>query len=554
MASKAVRAGLVLAATLAAQPIATGPQVLTYLSAVDDTDQPYALYIPRRFDPLRKYPLVISLHEEGANHRLNLRRVFGRSNLPREPDSEAGNRPFPPFPDVDFIVAAPFARTSGPTLGYQGIAEKDVYDVLEEVKRRFPIDEDRIYLTGASMGGGGALWLGLTRPDLWAAIAAVTPDPPPGTEELAENALNVPVAIYQGALDPVVPVERARQWRDRLKEAGVRVDYTEYPAVKHNAWDFAYRGAGVFNWFRYHKRERFPERVRFTTRSYKYRSAYWVELDGITPGEPASIDARFTRPSEIEVSTAGVDGFTLDLSACQACAASRNVQVTVDGAAFHLPAKGRLSFSKVAAVWRPEPWRIPQGAKGPGSEGPIQEAISRRHIYVYGTADGPDADELSRRRKMAEQAANWARPPERLLLSLRVAADSEVTESDLRSCDLVLFGTKETNLLIARLSPNLPLSLSSSAADYGLLFIAPAGGRYVLVSSGLPWWTGAKQALRAGAPPDPLPFELLKTFGDFIFFKGSLGEVVAEGRFDSNWKVPATIAPKLAAGGLVEIR
>ena len=54
-------------------------------------------------------------------------------------------------------------------MGYQGIAEKDVYDVLADVKARFSVDEDRVYLTGLDMGGGGALWLGLTRPDIWAA-------------------------------------------------------------------------------------------------------------------------------------------------------------------------------------------------------------------------------------------------------------------------------------------------------------------------------------------------------------------------------------------------
>jgi predicted peptidase len=60
-------------------------------------------------------------------------------------------------------------------MGYQGIAEKDVLDVLADVKKRFNIDEDRTYLTGYSMGGGGTLWIGLTRPDVWAALAPYVP-------------------------------------------------------------------------------------------------------------------------------------------------------------------------------------------------------------------------------------------------------------------------------------------------------------------------------------------------------------------------------------------
>jgi hypothetical protein len=57
-----------------AQTCEAGPQ------AVDDSDQPYALYVPKNFNAARRYPLVISLHGAGSNHRLN---------LPQESDAEA---------------------------------------------------------------------------------------------------------------------------------------------------------------------------------------------------------------------------------------------------------------------------------------------------------------------------------------------------------------------------------------------------------------------------------------------------------------------------------
>ncbi len=555
---KAARVALLAAAVLSAQTPKPGPQALTLLSAVDDTDQPYALYLPQRFDPARKYPLVISLHDESSNHRLNLSRVFGIANRMRqtsfgaargytrplpETDAQAANGPFQPFPNVDFIVAAPLARG---TIGYQGIPETDVYEVLDDVKKRLSVDEDRIYLTGPSTGGGGALWLGLTRPDVWAAIAPVCPAPPPGTEELAGNALNVPVRLFQGALDPLVTAESVRKLRDKFQEAGVAVEYTEFPTVRHNAWEYAYRGASIFNWFARFKRERFPERVRFSTRSYKHRSAYWVELDGLTPGALASIDARLAGPNRIEVKTAGIDGFTLRLDGCHTCDPAGIVSFSVDGVALKVRMKTALSFSKIGADWKAAPYVRPDGAKGPGREGPISEAVSARHLYVYGTADAPDEAELARRKQQAERAANWQKPPIRVLVSMRAVSDAEVTDADLRTSNLVLFGTKATNLLIARIAGRLPLELNPGAADFGLLFVAPAGDRYVLVNSGVSWWTGA--------PQDALPFEVLRTFGDFILFKRSLKDVVVEGRFDRNWKVPAEAAAKLAAAGVVQVR
>lgn len=162
---------------------------MTFASAVDDSQQPYALYLPASFDAGRKYPLLISLHSEESTHRLNLMQVLGQG----ERAAEEGRIAFiysRPVRGLDYIVASPLARG---TMGYRGIAEKDVYDVLADVERRFPIDEDRVYLTGISMGGGGALWLALTRPDVWAAVAPVCPAPIPGTEDLAPNALNRPV-------------------------------------------------------------------------------------------------------------------------------------------------------------------------------------------------------------------------------------------------------------------------------------------------------------------------------------------------------------------------
>ncbi len=85
---------LALAGRLEAQLYVPGPQVTTFLSDVDDSDQPYGLYLPRKLDGAKKYPLVISLHGADSNHRLNLRRVFGRGIRPGQSESEA-SREFP---------------------------------------------------------------------------------------------------------------------------------------------------------------------------------------------------------------------------------------------------------------------------------------------------------------------------------------------------------------------------------------------------------------------------------------------------------------------------
>ena len=120
--------------------------------------------------------------------------------------------------------------------------------------------------------------------------------------------------------------------------------------------------------------------------------------------------------------------------------------------------------------------------------------------------------------------------------------------------NLILFGNKETNALMARSPAQFPLDLNPSAADYGLVFVVPVGKRYVVVNSGLPWWTGAdrSEAFRL-AHRRPRRLRVLESFGDYLLFKGTLEHVVAEGRFDRNWKLPPAAAEKMIETGAVVI-
>jgi len=536
----------------AAQPASPAPpaqataRIVTFRSTVDGTDQPYALYLPPAFDASHTYPLVVSLHAEETNHRVNLIQLLGSSRTPAEIGLSVGfNGPFPRLRGVEFLIACPFARG---TMGYQGIAEQDVYDMLDDVERRYPVDRDRVYLTGISMGGGGALWLAVTRPDVWAAVAPVSAFTIPGTEELAPNALNLPIRLFHGALDPAVPAASSRDWQRRLLDASAPAEYIEYPGALHNAWDRAYRPPGVFDWFAQHKRDAKPERVHLVARFYRYASAYWLRIDGLMPGTLASIDARLTAPNALRVDTSALDAFTVLRDDLRLPAL-----VTIDGQPVSVRS-GALSFHKAAGRWR-QGFQPPEGKRA-GSEGPIAAAVSGPHIYVYGTADNPPPDVIAARRAVAAQAADWSSPPyAHPAVSFEVKADADVTDAEIAANNLVLFGSRQTNSLIARLTPQFVLELNPSAADYGLLFIAPIGNRYALVSSGLPWWAGATEANRGGDPFAPPAFRLLSTFQDFILFRGSLDHVVSEGYFERNWKVrPDASASQLLATGAVAIR
>jgi poly(3-hydroxybutyrate) depolymerase len=537
---------------LVAQKLPEGPQVLTFFSDADDTEQPYGLYIPKNYDPSKKYPLVMMLHGAGSNHRLALRRVFGKSNGENENDVEA-SRYFPKWDDVDFIVATPYARG---TAGYQGIPEQDVYDVLADVKKRFSIDENRTYLTGLSMGGGGTLWIGLTRPDIWAAIAPVCPAPPVGTIALAPNALNFPVQFFHGDADPVVPVEGTRKWVSDMQDIGVEVTYKEFVDVKHDSWVSAYDAEFIFDWFKPIERIQYPNQVRFVSKLYKYNKAYWVEFDKLIGGELAEIDAKFEKANILKITTKKLDGFTLHLKDHPMFKPNQEITVNVDQVGLKVKTTANLYFVKSEKGWAASATKseAPAMSKRKGLEGPLFDAFSSRNVYVYGTLDNPPAEELKRRLDLANEAANWSVYRGsflgRMMFFPRVLSDKELRASDADSSNLVLFGTKETNSIIASHAAKLPVSFNAKSSDFGLFYVFPVNQHYVAISSGLPWWKGAKDE---GFPFVPVPYRKLPEYKDIVLFKSSGEQIILNEYFDQDWKLSEATKAALKSSGAIII-
>ncbi len=544
--------------SLWSQKLPSGPQVLTYLSDLDDSEQPYSIYIPKQYDETKKYPLVVMLHGAGSNHRLAMRRVFGKSNLPGENDVEASLY-FPKWKDIDMIVVAPYARG---TAGYQGFVEKEVMDMLTDVKHRFSIDENRMYLTGLSMGGGGTLWIGLSHPDLWAAIAPVCPSPPHGLDVFAPNALNMAVQFVHGDADPTVPVSISRDWVARLKALDSPVvEYLELPGVDHWSWVQAYENGRIFDWFSKFTRNPYPDRVRHASHDLEHGKSYWLRINEKTPGEIAKIDAEFTAMNVLEIKTAHVQEFTLQLEAHPKFSSGSPLNVTIDGSPLRHSRKTPLSFSKVTDgsgennVWIDRPFEHRMIQKEAGLEGPVGDAFGSRHVYVYGTADNPSPEKWQARIDTALKAAEWSAYRGEFLGRInfypRVVADRDLRKSDYESSNLILFGTAETNSIIAKYKDQLPVHLKSEALKtYGLVYVYPnEHNHYVMINSGLSWWHARDNS---GWRFLPEAHTSLNSFQDFILFKRDK-TVIAEGYFQNDWSLTEEMKKTLMESGIVRI-
>ncbi len=107
---------------------------------------------------------------------------------------------------------------------------------IEQLIKEYKVDEDRVYLTGLSMGGYGTWFTSMARPDLFAAIAPVCG----GGMAWNAGVLTMPVWAFHGSEDSVVNVSQSDEMVFKLKELGADVTYTRIDGVGHNVWEHAY--------------------------------------------------------------------------------------------------------------------------------------------------------------------------------------------------------------------------------------------------------------------------------------------------------------------------
>jgi len=204
----------------------------------------YSLYPPNT----KNVPLVIYLHGAGGVGE-DINRIKGQPmGVCR------GIEKFKKGPCI--IVAPQCLRTSKE--GKRGIwNEQDLNVLFQHLKATLPMDENRVYLTGNSMGGYGSWMWGGSNPEHFAAIAPIVGGIGPGgpkdiTDELttwARNLAKVPVYAFVGGKDKVVPADRSKTMVKEIEKAGgKRVKLKIYPNEGHNASRTVFNEREYFDW------------------------------------------------------------------------------------------------------------------------------------------------------------------------------------------------------------------------------------------------------------------------------------------------------------------
>ena len=117
--------------------------------------------------------------------------------------------------------------------------------LLDEMVRRYRVNEDCIFVTGLSMGGTGTWQLAYAYPERFAAIVPICGYADPTQ---AEKIKDLPVWVFHGAKDDVVPPEQSIKMVEALKALGSPVKFTLFPEANHDSWTDAYNSQELWDW------------------------------------------------------------------------------------------------------------------------------------------------------------------------------------------------------------------------------------------------------------------------------------------------------------------
>ena len=198
----------------------------------------YVKYLPKDYDEKKSYPLVFFLH--GAGERGDDLDVASRHGFAKHIREDGAEYPF-----IYIAPQCPFEK-------YWGCFIESLGAFLDYICDELPIDRDRIYLTGLSMGGTGTWMFAMAQPERFAAIAPICGSGICWNSEIIKH---IPVMMYHGDQDETVPIYESITMLKAINKNGGTAELKICYGVGHNAWDIAYEGDELSNWLLSHKKQ-----------------------------------------------------------------------------------------------------------------------------------------------------------------------------------------------------------------------------------------------------------------------------------------------------------
>ncbi|MBO5355867.1 MAG: prolyl oligopeptidase family serine peptidase [Clostridia bacterium] len=195
----------------------------------------YLIRYPKDYKEGERYPVLFFFHGAGTRGK-DMNKLLSNPFFTHIEAHE----------DFPFIVVAPLCTENT----WFDLFERLEKLVKETVAADFA-DSSRVYAIGASMGGYATWQLGMSLPEIFAAIVPICGG---GMYWNAPRLKSVPVWAFHGEKDHVVSVEETKKMVAALTRAGGDIKMTLYPENKHDAWSDTYKNPAVFAWMLSHQK------------------------------------------------------------------------------------------------------------------------------------------------------------------------------------------------------------------------------------------------------------------------------------------------------------
>jgi pimeloyl-ACP methyl ester carboxylesterase len=216
-----------------------GKQVEQSFDTSDGGTISYLLYLPKDYDSANKSQLILFLHGRGESYGpLNLVAKWGPPRFAARGD------------ELPYVLVSP--QCPGDDSWQKPTQQKRLVELLDHIVNKYSIDEDRICLTGLSMGGYGSWRMAADHPERFSSVVPVCGGGDPGD---AEKLQGLPIWVFHGDQDGAVPIQRSVEMVEAIKAAGgTKIRFTSLEHIGHNCWSAAYATPELYQWIRQQKK------------------------------------------------------------------------------------------------------------------------------------------------------------------------------------------------------------------------------------------------------------------------------------------------------------
>ncbi len=540
---------------------ATGLVVRGYVSEIDGSVQPYGLVVPETYGPEKPHRWRVDAWFHGRSETLSeVNFLYDRLRNPGE------------FTPEDTLVLHLYGRYCNAST-FAG--ETDFFEALADVKKHYKVDHNRILVRGFSMGGASTWHIAAHNAGDFAAAApgagfAETMEftgltrrgyTPPWYEaklfhltnatDYAVNFFQLPVVAYNGEIDP--QKQAADIMARNMEPEGLRLARVIGPNTPHRYHpDSKVEIDKIVNAIAAKGRNEWPREIRFTTWTLKYNRMRWVVVDSLGKHwDRARVDATVEGDHVVRAKTTNVTGLSFEFGSGAALLnPGTHINAVLDGQTLIVPGpmtdgSWTAHFRKTGTKWAVAEDNPTVQQKRHNLQGPIDDAFTESFIMVRPT--GTPLNPL---------VGNWAKGEQDRAIrewrrqfrgDARVVDDSAVTDAEIASSNLVLWGDPQSNKLLARLAARLPIQWTADSVVLGkqkfpaatsapvMIYPNPLNPqKYVVINSGFTFreYAYSNNALQIAQLPDYAVVDLT-TPPDPRW----PGKIVAAGFFGESWEL-----------------